>query len=55
MLKDDEARQLTEAGCEIHPMKRVHTDKKAYVRRDNDHVSVPAKYKSRLAVEISRQ
>ena len=41
-------RQLTKTGCEIHPMKWVDTDKNAYLRRDNDYVSVPAKYKSRL-------
>ena len=29
-------------------MKRVGTDKNAYLRRDSDYVSVPAKYKSRL-------
>ena len=36
-------------------MKWVDTDKNAYLRRDSDYVSVPAKYKSRLAVETSRQ
>ena len=29
-------------------MKWVDTDKNAYLRRDRDYVSVPAKYKSRL-------
>ena len=48
ILTDEEVRQLTEASCEIYPMKWVDTDKKAYVRRDNDYVSVPATYKSRL-------
>ena len=43
ILTDDEVRQLPEAGCEVYPMKWV-----AYLRRDSDHVSVPAKYKSRL-------
>ena len=48
VLTDEEVRQLTEAGCEIYPMKWVDTDKNAYPRRDHDYVSVPAKYKSRL-------
>ena len=48
ILTDEEVRQLTEAGCEIYPMKLVDTDKHVYLRRDNDYVSVPAKYKSRL-------
>ena len=48
ILTDEEVRQLTEAGCEICPIKWVDTDKNAYQRRDNDYVSVPAKYKSRL-------
>ena len=26
-LTDEEVRRLTEAGCEIYPMKRVETDK----------------------------
>ena len=47
-LTDEEVRQLTEAGCEIYPMKWVDTDKKACLRRDNDNVSVPAMYKSPL-------
>ena len=29
-------------------MKWVDTDRNAHLRRDNDYVSVPAKYKSRL-------
>ena len=47
ILTDAEVGQLTEAGCEISPMKWVVTDKNAYLRRDSDYVSVPAKYKSR--------
>ena len=43
-----EVRQLTEAGCEIYPMKWVGAHKNAHPRRDNDYVSVPAKYKGRL-------
>ena len=43
-LTDEEVRHLTEAGCEIYPMKWVDTDKNAYLRRDNDY----APYKSRL-------
>ena len=50
ILTDEEVRQLTEAGCEIYPMKWVDTDTNAYLRRDNHYVSVPAKYKSRLVV-----
>ena len=41
ILTDEEVRQLTEAGW-------VETDKNAHLRRDNDYVSIPAKYKSRL-------
>ena len=48
ILTDEEAPQLTEAGCEIYPMKWVDTDKNAYPRRDNDYIPVLAKYKSRL-------
>ena len=48
ILTDEEVRQLTEAGCEIYPMKCVDTDKNAYLRRDSDYVSVLAKYKSPL-------
>ena len=48
LLTDEEVRQLTEAGCEIYPMNWVDTDKNPHLRRDNDYVSVPAKYKSRL-------
>ena len=40
-LTDEEVRQLTEAGCEIYPMKWVDTDENAHLRRDNDYVSVP--------------
>ena len=47
-LADEEVRQLTQAGCEIYPMQLVDTDKNAYLRRDNDYVSVLPKYKSRL-------
>ena len=47
ILTDEEVRRLTEAGCEIYPMKWVDTDKNEYLRRDSDYVSVPAKYKSR--------
>ena len=47
-LTDEEVRRLTEAGCEIYPMKFVDTDKDPYLRIDNDFVSVLAKYKSRL-------
>ena len=47
ILTDEEIRQLTEAGCEIYPVKRVDTDKNANLRRDNDYVCVPATYKSR--------
>ena len=32
ILTDEEVRQLTEAGCEIYPMKWVDTDKDAYLR-----------------------
>ena len=46
VLTDEEVRRLTEAGCEICPMKWVDTDN-AYLRRDSDYFSVPAKYKSR--------
>ena len=45
ILTDEEVRQLTEAGSEIYPMKSVDADKNAYLRRDNDYVFVPAKYK----------
>ena len=31
-------RQLTEAGCEIYPMKWVDADKNEYLRRDYDYV-----------------
>ena len=48
ILPDEEARQLTEAGCEICPMQWVDTDENACLRRDNDSVSVPAKCQSRL-------
>ena len=48
ILTDEEVRRVTEAGCEIYPMKWVGTDKNAYLRRDNDYVSVPPRYKSRL-------
>ena len=48
ILTDEEVRQLTEAGCEIYPMKWVDTEKSAYLRRHSDYVSVPAKYKRRL-------
>ena len=44
----DGFRSATEASCETYPMKWVDTDKNEYPRRDNDYVSVPAKYKSRL-------
>ena len=47
-MTNEEVRQLTEACCEIYPMKWLGTDKNAHLRSDNDHVSVPAKYKSRL-------
>ena len=47
-LTDEEVRQLTEASCEIYTMKWVDTNKNAYLRRDNDYVSAPAKYRSRL-------
>ena len=30
ILADEEVHQLTEAGCEIHPMKWVDTDKNTY-------------------------
>ena len=45
---DKEVPQLTEAGCEIYPMKWVETDKNEYLPRDNDYVSVLAKYKTGL-------
>ena len=48
ILTDEEVRQLTEASCEIYPMKWVDTDKNAHLQRYNDYVSVPVKYKSRL-------
>ena len=48
ILTDEEVRQLTEAGCEIYPMQWIEVDKNAHLRRDNDHVSDPAKYKSRF-------
>ena len=44
VLTGAEVRQLTEAGCEIYPLKWVDTDKNAYLRGDKD----CAKYKSRL-------
>ena len=43
VLTDEEVRQLTEAGCEIYPMKWVETNKK---RSEEDHDYVPAKCKS---------
>ena len=48
ILTDEEVRLLTEAGCEIYPMNWVDTDKNTYLRRDDDYVSVLAKYRSRL-------
>ena len=48
ILTDKEVRQLTEAGCEICPTQWIEVDKNAHLRRDNDYVSVPAKYKGRL-------
>ena len=48
ILTDQEVRQLTEAGCEIYPMWWIEIDKHAHLRKDNDYVSVLAKYKSRL-------
>ena len=48
ILTDEEVRQLTEAGCDIYPMQWIEVDENAHLRRDNDYVSVPAKYKSRL-------
>ena len=45
---DEEMRQLTEALCELYPMQFIEADKNAHLRRVNDYVSVPAKYKSRL-------
>ena len=48
VLTDEEVRQLTEAGCDIYAMKWVNTDKNASLRRDDDYVPVPAKYKSRV-------
>ena len=46
ILTAEEVRRLIEARCEIYPMKWVDTNKNAYLRSDNDHVSVFAKYKS---------
>ena len=48
VLTDEKVRQITEAVCEIYPMKRFDSDKNANLRRDNDYVSIPAKYKSQL-------
>ena len=45
-LTDEEVRRLTKAGCVIYPMKWIDTDKNAYLRRDNDYVSVPAMQES---------
>ena len=47
ILTNREVREPTEAGSQMYPMKWVDTDKNAFLRRDNDHVSVPAKYESR--------
>ena len=47
LLTDEEVRPLTEAGCEIYPMKWFDTDKNAYLRRDGIMFLFP-KYKSRL-------
>ena len=57
ILTDEEARQLTEAGCEIYPMQWVDTDENACLRRDSDSVSVLAKCVrvDWLVVETSRQ
>ena len=49
ILTDEEVRQLTEADCEIYPVKWVETNKNAFLPRENDYVSVPATYKSQLA------
>ena len=48
ILTGEEVRQLTDAGCEdlSHAMGRHRQN--AHLRRDTDHVSVPAKYKIRL-------
>ena len=48
ILTDEEVRQPTGAGREIYPVQRVDTDINAHLRRDDDYVSVPAKYKRRL-------
>ena len=45
----DGFRSATEAGGETYPMKWVDTDKNEYPRRDNDHVSVPAKYRESIS------
>ena len=56
-LTDEEARQVTEASCEIYPMKWVDTDKNAYSRRE---VTIMSLFLQRtkvdwLAVEILRR
>ena len=47
ILTDEEVRQLEEAGCKIYPIQWTVVDKNAHLQRDDDCVSVPAKYKSR--------
>ena len=48
ILTDEEVRQLTDAGCKIYPMQWIEVDKNAHLRRDDDYVTVFAKYKGRL-------
>ena len=47
-LADEEVRQLTEAGCEICPMKWVDTDKNVHLRRDSDYASGLAKFQRQI-------
>ena len=42
-VTDEEVRQLTEAGCDVYPMKWLTQTKNAFPRRDDDYFSVPAK------------
>ena len=48
ILTYEEVRPLTEAGCEIYPMQWVESGQKRTSAEGYDHVSVPAKHKSRL-------
>ena len=48
ILTNEEVRQLSEAGSEIHPMHWIKVDENAHLRRDEDYVSVSAMLNSRL-------